>query len=112
MGTWGRKAGPGGIAARGKGQIDGARESQQQWQIAACEGRGTEGWHKGGAGHVGAGPGHSNVNSYLDNMQFKQSCLMNQGRMNGMARRRAKEVGQTAIGETSRHGERQDIEWG
>jgi hypothetical protein len=34
---------------------------------------------------------------------------MNQGRMNVMARRRAREVGQTAIGEASRNGQRQDI---
>jgi hypothetical protein len=32
--------------------------------------------------------------------------------MNGMARRRAREVGQTAIGGTSRHGKRQDMEGG
>jgi hypothetical protein len=43
MGTWGRQAGPGGIAARGKGQQAVARESQQQWQISSCEARGTEG---------------------------------------------------------------------
>jgi hypothetical protein len=43
MGTWGSQAGPGGFAARGKSQHAVARESQQQWQIASGEERGTEG---------------------------------------------------------------------